>query len=135
NESPYHGDFPVTSTFAFDATPAAHVIQETGLLLAIYGTGATLCTDQGPPSCFVEDGALGTLQGNEHFVGLTEAGNGAVIGLVAATDSAPNCGDGCVVQLIDIAARTPTQLASYRPMGAASRLIARAVPSPGRVLY
>src|SRR6185436_5944129 len=38
NESPYHGDFPVTFTYAFDGTPAAHVIQETGLLLSIYGT-------------------------------------------------------------------------------------------------
>ena len=50
NESPYHGDFPVTPTYAFDATPGARVIQETGLILDIYGSAASPCTSAFPPA-------------------------------------------------------------------------------------
>jgi hypothetical protein len=135
NDSPYHGDFPVTFTFAFDGVLAAHVIQETGLLLAIYGLPGTPCTSDAPSGCFLEDGALGTLKGNEHFVALTEGASGTVLGLVAANTDAPGCGGGCGLHMIDIATRSAATLGSYQPMGAADRLIARAAPAPGRVLY
>ena len=135
NQSPYHGDFPVTFTFAFDAVPAVHVIQETGLLLAINGTAAMPCTSDPGAGCFLEDGVLGTLNGNEHFAALTEGADGTVIGLVATTASGAGCGNGCGLQIVDVAARTASRLGSYRPIGAADPLVARAAPAPNRVLY
>jgi hypothetical protein len=136
NQSPYHGDFPVTHTFAFDGVPGAHVIQETGLMLAIYGTAAIPCTsDSLSGGCFVKDGAVGTLKTNEHFVALTEAGSGTLIGLVAPTTGPQGCGGGCAVQIIDIASRTASGFSGYKPKGAADRLTARAAPAPGRIVY
>jgi len=135
SDSPYHGDFPVTFTFAFDGTPAAHVIQETGLLLSIFGTAAIPCTCTSIAGCFVKDGAIGTLNGTERFVALTEAGNGALIGLVAPTNGPTGCAGGCALQFIDIASRTASGFTGYRPKGAADRLTARAAPAPARIVY
>ena len=135
NDSPYHGDFPVTRTFAFDATPPTHVIQVTGLILALYGTTASPCTSDFPSSCFLKDGELGTLATNESFAALTENGNGHVIGLVSADGSSLACPSGCALQDIDVAARRATPLGSYSSKGASGRLIARSAPAPTRVLY
>jgi len=135
NESPYHGDFPVTLTYAFDATPAARVIQETGLILEIYGSAASPCTSAFPSSCFVKDGALGTLRGAEYFAALTEGGDGTVIGLVAPDRTQEGCQAGCSLQTIDIAARSASVITTYTPMGAGKIVVARSAPSPARTLY
>ena len=106
------------------------------MLLSIYGTAATACTSASlSGGCFIKDGALGTLKGNEHFVALTEAGNGTLIGLSAPTNGPVGCAGGCGFQIIDIATRTASGFTGYRPKGAADRLMARAAPAPGRIAY
>lgn len=105
-ESPYHGDFPVLDTYAFDGAPATHLFTHEGLALAIYGSG---CTPGDPYSsgCFVKDGTLGTLTGAQVFRGMDSA-EGKVFGLVdpAGWTWEDSCAGGCLVQRIDAASHT-----------------------------
>ncbi len=110
NESPYHGDFRVTSVYAFDGSPPEHLVTDEGLMLHIYGVGCTLSNSSFDSECFVKDGALGTLSGSQRFIGMDSDGAGKLYGLV---DPTPNnfpgesqCDAGCLVQRIDIASHT-----------------------------
>jgi hypothetical protein len=109
NESPYHGDFPVSMTFGFDGTPAAHVVNVDGLLLKIFGD---LCDAQHYSStsgCFVKDGNLGILPAGRSFRALSNDAAGRLFAVTNDSTSYafdPLCPGGCNVQLIDVAART-----------------------------
>ena len=109
NESPYHGDFAATVTYAFDGTPAAHLIQSQGLMLNIYGDGCTSTMNSFNTGCFIKDGVLGTLRTGESDLGLGDDAAGSVFAVVAASNSfdAP-CKTGCAFQRIDVASHTIT---------------------------
>ena len=109
NESPYHGDFAATVTYAFDGTPAAHLIQSQGLMLKIYGDGCTSTMNSFNTGCFIKDGVLGTLRTGESYLGLGDDAAGSVFAVVAASNSfdAP-CKTGCGFQRIDVASHTIT---------------------------
>jgi len=109
NESPYHGDFAATTTYAYDASPAAHLIQSAGLMLKIYGDGCNSTMNSFNTGCFIKDGVLGTLRTGESYVGLADDAAGTVFAVVAAgsTFDAP-CKNGCAFQRIDVATRTIT---------------------------
>jgi len=109
NESPYHGDFAVGVTYAFDGSPAGRLIQTAGLILKIYGDGCDATMNPFTTGCFIKDGVLGTLRTGESYVGLADDAAGSVFAVVAAgnTFDAP-CKGGCTFQRIDIATRTIT---------------------------
>jgi len=107
NESPYHGDFAATMTFAYDGGPPAHLIQSAGLMLKIYGDGCDSTMNSFNTGCFVKDGVLGTLRTGEGYVGLGDDAAGNVFAVVAAGNNfdAP-CKTGCAFQRIDVTTRT-----------------------------
>jgi hypothetical protein len=131
NESPYHGDFPATMTFAFDGAPPAHLVQVTGLMLKIYGEN---CTDQATSfssQCFVKDGVIGTLEGSETFVALADDGRGTLFGMVSSAGLSTfdgRCRGGCAVQRIDVASRRVIS-ERFRAIPDLSTVVA-AVPDP-----
>ncbi len=106
NESPYHGDFRISDVYAFDAG-AEHVVTDTGLLLKVEGPGCTPQQNSSDSGCFVKDGTLGTLWGQESFAAMDSDGQGklhAVVsggGIIAPWDSI--CENGCRIQRIDVA--------------------------------
>lgn len=103
-ESPYHGDFSVTGTYAFDGAPPTHLITPTGLLLSFASPGCAPGQSTAYTDCFVKDGALGTLTGNQSFIAMTNEG-GTLYGLVnnrVGSDPAPSY----LLQSIDVATRT-----------------------------
>jgi hypothetical protein len=107
-ESPYHGDFAVSTSFAFDANPAQHLITEEGLLLRIYLTNCTPNTGyQG--SCFERNGSLGTLPNGKRYLAMAEGVSGTIYGVVESAGSSsyfdPRCSQGCDVQRVDVPAR------------------------------
>src|SRR4029079_18441543 len=109
NESPYHGDFAATMTFAFDDSSATHLIQSAGLLLKIYGTGCDPMMNVFNTGCFIKDGVLGTLRTSEYYVGLGDDAAGAVFAVVGTGSSFDSpCKNGCSFQRIDVATRTIT---------------------------
>jgi hypothetical protein len=128
NESPYHGDFAATTTYAFDGSPAAHVIQSAGLMLKIYGDGCDSTMNSFNTGCFIKDGVLGTLRSGEAYFGLGDDAAGgmfAVVGSSSAFD-AP-CRNGCAFQRIDVTTRTIT---SQKQHPFTSSYYAPAVPVP-----
>lgn len=103
-DSPYHGAFAATTVFAFDRTPAQHLINQEGIMLKIY---APTC-GSAFTGCFVRDGELGTLPNGSMFLAMTEVGNGTIYGVAQHTPSSfydPDCVTGCDVQRIDVDAR------------------------------
>lgn len=117
NESPYHGDFRVTDVYAFDGSPAAHLVTDTGLLLKIYGDKCNLAAGHFGSECFVKDGALGTLTGDQVFVGMDQDAQGQIYGLVSigASYFDPLCKGGCLLQQIDVATRTVVHQRAVAP--------------------
>lgn len=112
NESPYHGDFRVTNVYAFNGSPATHLVTDTGLLLNIYGSQCNLEAGPFGSECFVKDGALGTLTGQQAFIGMDQDDQGQIYALVAVGGGSyfdPLCQSGCLLQPIDIATRTVVQ--------------------------
>jgi hypothetical protein len=107
NESPYHGDFAATTTYAYDGSPPTHLIQSAGLMLKIYGDGCDSTMNPFTTGCFVKDGVLGTLRTGESYVGLGDDAAGTVFAVVAAGNNfdAP-CKTGCAFQRIDVTTRT-----------------------------
>jgi hypothetical protein len=110
SESPYHGDFAATETFAFNGSPATHLIQVAGVMLKIYNAECDPGIHPYTNGCFVKDGVLGTLRSGESFAGMTDDGAGSLFGIVSRTGiySDPPCINGCAVQRIDVATRTIT---------------------------
>jgi hypothetical protein len=108
-ESPYHGDFQVTNTYAFDGEPPTHVVTETGILLDFSRSdcGQTTMGSNAFMNCFVKDGALGTVTGTQGYVGMSNQG-GTLYGLLdpELTASAKSKGERkFLLQSIDMAAR------------------------------
>jgi hypothetical protein len=130
NESPYHGDFAVTMTFAFDGTPPVHVIQPAGLLLRIYSDTCDSTTSSFTTGCFVKDGALGTLRGQDTFIGLGDNAAGTVFAVVSSgySYSSSACSSGCAFQRIDAPSRTVVSQQSHPVMNLQS--IVRTVGDP-----
>lgn len=125
NESPYHGDFRVTDVYAFDGFPATHLVTDTGLLLKIYGDKCSLAAGPFSSECFVKDGALGTLTGEQVFLGMDQDAQGQIYGLVTVGGASyfdPLCDGGCLLQQIDVATRTIVHQHSVAP--SLSRVIA-----------
>jgi hypothetical protein len=110
NESPYHGDFAATVTYAFDGAPAAHLVQVAGLMLKIYGDGCNTTMNSFNTGCFLKDGAIGTLRTGESFVGLADDAAGTLFAVVAAGGNFSDspCQAGCAFQRIDVATRAIT---------------------------
>lgn len=116
NESPYHGDFAVTNSYAFDGSPPTHVIQPAGLMLRIYGNGCASTMNSFNTGCFVKDGELGTLRTGEGFVGLGDDGAGALFAVVAVPSASTFnalCKSGCSFQRIDLTTHTITSQRSH----------------------
>lgn len=115
-ESPYHGDFRVTNTYAFDGEPAAHLVTDEGLLLSLNDPDCLPTMNSFSSGCFVKDGALGTLTGSQVFVGMQSEGD-VLYGIVDPTPGfafdESVCADGCVLQTIGIAEREVMQQATY----------------------
>jgi hypothetical protein len=111
-ESPFDSG-EASGVFAFDGTPAAHLIQDEGYIVGITGTG---CQSASGP-CFVQTGMLGTLRTGQDYIGLGDDGAGRIVAVVSpVAGSAPfgsPCVDGCPVQYIDVASRTILQQQTY----------------------
>jgi hypothetical protein len=111
NESPYHGDFAATTTMGFDANPAAHLIQVSGLLLRIFGDGCDSQHNSFTSGCFVKDGTLGLLPSGQPYLALANDDAGRLFAVTNDGASTypfnPLCpGAGCNIQLIDVPSRT-----------------------------
>jgi hypothetical protein len=96
-------------TFAFDGSPATHLVQWQGYILGLSGSGCQV-GGLNNQSCFVQTGVLGTLRTGQSFIGLGDNGAGQLVGVVNASSSFDPynsvCTSGCPVQLIDIPTRT-----------------------------
>jgi hypothetical protein len=101
-ESPYHGDFSVNTTYAFDLSPAEHLITDEGIMLRLYTPS---CVPYAGVFCFERDGQLGTLPNNRRYLAMTEGPSGTVYGIVDTGIASFPCVLGCDVQRIDVAAR------------------------------
>ena len=106
-DSPYHGDFSITDTYAFIGDPATHVVTVGGILLQIYVPGCDSGDAGFRGTCFTRDGTLGTLRTGERFVALTEVTATTIAALVDRGDSfGTACQVGCDLQRIDVTGRT-----------------------------
>lgn len=102
-ESPYHGAFAVSTTYAFDAK-AVHLVNQTGLLLKVIGKD---CSNSFTSDCFIKDGVLGTLSSKQSFLAMSDDQKGKIYGLVGdGSGWYPDCQKGCEVQAIDVANHT-----------------------------
>ncbi|MGC4117968.1 MAG: hypothetical protein QM765_26150 [Myxococcales bacterium] len=105
-DSPYHGDFAATMAFAFDGAPPEHLIQSDGIFLEIYTQGCVANSGWQTGGCFIRDGELGTLGGDEWFVAMADDGAGTLWALVTSGSYWDGvCEKGCKAQRIDIAQR------------------------------
>ena len=108
NESPYHGDFGITSTYAFDGSPPTHLITHAGLILKIYDANCKGDANSFTTGCFVKDGALGTLSGSQYFAAMDSNPSGKVFGLVdPASDYGLDgpCAKSCLLESVDVVGR------------------------------
>ncbi|MDO9018308.1 MAG: hypothetical protein Q8S73_12180 [Deltaproteobacteria bacterium] len=133
-ESPYHGAFPVTNTYAFVGLPATHVVTVSGVILDIYPPTCVPMDGRFGTGCFVRDGNLGTLRSGESFVALTEVSATAIAALVGTGTgfSSPACAGGCTLQRIEVAARTVTSTRAHTIAGVAAVVVARHDPYADR---
>ncbi len=111
-ESPYHGDFPINGVYAFDGVPPAHLVTHEGLMLTIHAPGCEP-GDWYNQSCFVKDGALGTLSDQEKFVGMDNDADGKVYGITASGSWDGLCEPTCGVQRVNVASHTVEAEAEY----------------------
>jgi hypothetical protein len=133
NDFPYHGDFPVTHTLAFDSDPATHLIQETGLLLSIHGTPTyPKPCDTTSNGCFVQDGVLGTLAADARFVAMASRADGELYALAASDPM--TCAASCTAQVVDLTTRDFRSLGPYTDARLAVPIAAAVSGSPA-VLY
>ena len=73
--------YAANQTFAFDGTPATHMIQSQGDILDLTGPGCIGL--QSTSSCFMQGGVLGTLRTGEGYLGLGDDGAGHLAALVS----------------------------------------------------
>jgi len=108
-ESPYHGDFAVSTIYAFAGRPATHLVTSEGLMLKLF-TPQCLpdSTSVLGSGCFVKDGNIGTLWANEMFRAMaTDDERDVVYGVVGTLDNFRmlTCAGQCKVQQIDAVQR------------------------------
>jgi hypothetical protein len=120
-ESPYHGDFAITNTFAFRGRPATHLVTHEGRFLKL--DGCLTATSSYPPSgaCLVKDGVLGTPQTSQSFFAMETGGDGylyAIAGTYGGYGTTP-CTSGCSVQKIDLEQRIIVSQAALPSTGIA----------------
>lgn len=135
-DSPYHGDFSATTAYAFDATPATHLVQNNGIFLRIYTTACEANQGGWSNGCFERDGELGTLGDAESFAAMTDDGAGTIYALVWSGGwySDGLCKDGCKVQRIDVAGRLVTGEAAMKMTDGAAVAAAKWDPVQKRFL-
>lgn len=106
-ESPYHGGFRVTGTYAFIGEPAAtHLVTTEGILLSIFGED---CSNSFSSDCFVRDGDLGVLNPGDFYIAMTDDRMGSVYGAIPGGRYASrDCAMGCTVQEVDVETRRVT---------------------------
>lgn len=114
-ESPYHGAFQATLSYAFWGNPATHLINSQGIMLRIFEPGTIMCGGYDESTaCFVRDGELGSVSHSESYAQMTQdkmAQN--VYGLIDKTnDGAASlndynsfCREGCTLHQVDISNR------------------------------
>jgi hypothetical protein len=127
--SAFNTAYDTNATFAFDGTPAAHLIQDQGDLLKLTGPGCE-GTTTGGSSCFAPDGVLGALRDGQVFIGLGDDGSGTISGIVGQTGAASTggslCASGCTAELIAVSSRT---IETAQPIAAAGvGAVVRTVP-------
>jgi hypothetical protein len=110
NESPYHGDFGVSDTYAFDGAPPEHLVTHGGLMLKIYGEGCNNEESSFSSTCFAKDGELGT-NSSTQFLGMDGDRAGILYTLTRPNDNSffpdGSCSENdCLAQRIDVGART-----------------------------
>jgi hypothetical protein len=107
NESPYHGDFAVTTVVGFIGNPATHLVTTQGLMLSFMNADCNASDSSLTTGCFVKDGNLGTLPGSAAaYAALSNEQEGEVYALVDPGSSySEQCSDGCQLQRIDVAER------------------------------
>jgi hypothetical protein len=110
NESPYHGDFAATISYAFFGSPTTHLINQQGLLLKLHDDA---CAPGSPfdSGCFLKDGELGTLEERfKLYVDIREASATTVMALVSDMDfgfvTPPCIETACELQHIDVESRS-----------------------------
>ena len=108
--------YAANQIFAFDGTPATHLIQTQGDILNLTGPGC-IGSQTSTYSCFMQSGVLGTLRSGEGYIGLGDDGAGHLAALVnpsilSFNPSASPCANGCPVQIVDLASRTISQQTS-----------------------
>ena len=85
--------------FAFDGSPATHMIQDQGDILALTGTGCQNGIDSLDGACFVQTGTLGTLRTGQGLIGLGDDGAGRLVGVVSPSSNTypfnSACASGC----------------------------------------
>ncbi|HEY3449793.1 MAG TPA: hypothetical protein VGK67_25790 [Myxococcales bacterium] len=134
-ESPYHGDFAATMAFAFDGTPPTHLIQMAGIFLKIYGgDGCAPSQSVNSTGCFIRDGELGTLAGDDKFVAMADDGGGTLYALATSRDDPNYCDRGCKAQRIDVGRRLVVGETTVTFVNAARIVGAKWDPYGGRLL-
>lgn len=109
-DSPYHGDFTVSTTYAFHGFPATHLVTQAGIMLRIRGPGCM--PDAYPSECLVRDGELGTVSRTATYAAMTQDTHGHIVGLVDTADrwyDDPYCAGGCTLHEVESATRTITR--------------------------
>jgi hypothetical protein len=117
NESPYHGDFSVTNTYAFDGAPPVHLITSGGLMLKIYDTDCSVKTNSFTSKCFVKDGNVGALTGSQFFEAMDSDAAGVLYALVDPTGEYYGdvpCAKSCLLEKIEVASRTIMSSSVFR---------------------
>ncbi len=98
--------------FGFLGDPASHLVTHEGLMLRIDGADCDI--DIHPSGCFVKDGNLGTLPGEEsQYLALSDAPTGEIFSLVNVATSSywkRDCKEAaCIVQRVDVENRDVTK--------------------------
>ncbi len=139
NESPYHGDFAVTTLVGFTGEPHTHLVTRQGLMLSFANADCNADLNSFDSGCFVKDGNLGTLPGPDAvYAGMSAQQNGRLFALVdpasGSSFGAP-CEKGCILQQIEVASRDVLHDVTLPALGTFGKdLPANAyylVPTPG----
>lgn len=106
SDSPYHGDFAVSTETGFIGDPATHLVTPGGLMLNF--VNADCEPDIYPSACFSKDGNLGTLPGEgAEYVAFSNSQNKEIYALVdpGGRGFATPCEEGCILQRISVEER------------------------------
>ncbi len=133
NESPYHGDIVATDVYAFDGTPATHVINSVGTMLRIRGAGC-VSGNSFTSECFVRDGDLGVLPVGAFYAAMTDDGAGRVFtvrgsGSGSFFDAICTADAACIIEQVDVSRRALVERITYRqPVAALHSVVFQATP-------